>query len=137
MSADWNTADYGYTYPMSWGAFNYCENTYIPLDQYDTFDEAYKNLERWVDTDPTGTLLEDWYGNNAQYAKLRPLQGVIDPSVQVPQTLIDIEISGRTKAIVGDAADFDKNWDEWLETWYAQGGEELLASASAYYAEHK
>lgn len=137
MSADWNTTDYGFIHPMSWGGFNYCENTYIPLEKYDTFDEAYLNLERWVDTDPTGTLLEDWFTNNAQYAKLRPLQGVIAAEVQVPQTLIDIEISGRTKAIVGSMEDFDKNWDEWVATWRAQGGDELLASASAYYAEHK
>ena len=136
MEKDWSTSDYGFIHPMSWGAFNYCENTYIPLEDYDTFDEAYANLERWGDFDPTGTLLETWFNDNAQYAKLRPLQGVIAQEVQVPQTLQDIEISGRTKAIVEPAEDFDKNWDEFVELWLNQGGAELIEAANEYLSEH-
>lgn len=136
MEKDWSTSDYGFIHPMSWGAFNYCENTYIPLEDYDTFDEAYANLERWGDFDPTGTLLETWFNDNAQYAKLHPLQGVIAQEVQVPQTLQDIEISGRTKAIVEPAEDFDKNWDEFVELWLNQGGAELIEAANEYLSEH-
>lgn len=137
MAADWNTSDYGFMHPMSWGGFNYCENTYIPLEEYETFDEAYTNLQRWVDVDPTDTILETWFTNNAQYAKLRPLQGAIGANITVPQTLVDIEISGRTKAIVESAEDFDKNWDEMVDLFMSQGGAELIAAANEYYAANK
>lgn len=137
MSADWNTSDYGFIHPMSWGGFNYCENTYIPLSEYETFDEAYTNLQRWSDVDPTGTILETWFTNNAQYAKLRPLQGAIGANISVPQNLVDIEVSGRTKAIVGAVEDFDKNWDEMVDLFMNQGGAELIAAANEYYAANK
>lgn len=136
MSADWNTNDYGYLYPLSWGGFNYCENAYIPLDEYDTFDEAYANMQVWTDTDPSGTMNEYWRTENSKYATTLPLQGVIDESVKVPQTLIDIEIAGRTKAIVEGQENFDKNWDEWVELWMSQGGAELIERGNEYYAAH-
>lgn len=136
MSADWNTNDYGYNYPLSWGGFNYCEGAYIPLSEYDTFDEAYANMQEWVYEDPTGTMNEYWRTENAKYAKTLPLQGIIDESVQVPQTLVDIQIAGRTKAIVEGLENFDKNWDEWVALWMSQGGAELIERANAYYQSH-
>lgn len=137
MSNSWNTSDYGFMYPLSWGGFNYCEGAYIPISDYETYDEAYANMRQWTDKDPSGTLLDGWYTNNAKYAKMMPLQGLIGESVQVPQTLTDIEIAGRTKAIVGGLANFDANWDEWTNLWLSQGGEALLESANAYYSANK
>lgn len=55
-----------------------------------------------------------------------PFQASIDPTVVVDQALIDIEIEGRTKAIVEPAEDFDANWDAMLEQWMAAGGKELI-----------
>ncbi len=137
MTADWNTSDYGFSWPLSWGGFNYNNGCYIPLNDYDTYDEAYENMQSWGDVDPTGTLLDGWYSNNAKYAKLMPLAGVVADEVIVSQNLVDIEISGRTKAIIGGLENFDKNWDEWVELWYNQGGAELMESANAYYAANK
>ncbi len=137
MSEDWNTSDYGFIHPLSWGGFNYCENAFIPIAAYDTFDEAYAHMQRWVDYDPTGTLMETWMTNNASYAKMTALQGVIAEAVQVPETLKDIQKTGRTKAIVGGSANFDANWDEWVNLYMSQGGTALMESANAYYAEHK
>ena len=136
MSADWNTSDYGYSYPLSWGGFNYCEAAYIPLSDFDTFDEAYANMESWEDSDPSGTIYDGWRAENAKYAKKLPLQGVIDESVKLPQTLIDIQIAGRTKAIIGGLDNFDANWDEWVNTWMAEGGAELIERANEYYSTH-
>ena len=136
MSADWNTSDYGYLHPLSWGGFNYCENAYIPLSDYATFDEAYANMQAWVDYDPSGTLMENWRTENAKYAKPLALQGVIDESVKVPQTLVDIQIAGRTKAIVSGLDNFDQNWDEWVSLWMSQGGAELIQRANEYVQAH-
>ena len=137
MTADWNTSDYGYNWPLSWGGLNYNCGSYIPLDEYETFDEAYAHTQSWGDSDPTGTLLEGWYTLNATYAKLMPLAGVVTDEFTVSQNLIDIEISGRTKAITGGLENFDANWDEWVALWYSQGGQELQDAANAYYAAHK
>ena len=68
---------------------------------------------------------------NAQYAKVFPLQGSIDETVIVDQTLIDIEIQGRTKAIVDPAENFDANWQAMLDNWMASGGKELIERGNA------
>lgn len=131
MSKDWNTADYGYGYPLAWGGPNY-SGGYIPMKEngYD-FDVAYPKQELWSIPDNLGTPFDDLKVVNAQYAQVFPFQASIDQSITVDQKLIDIEIQGRTKAIVEPAADFDANWDAMLAEWMAAGGKELIERGNA------
>lgn len=126
MEKDWSTADYGFSYPLSWGGPNY-DGGYIPMEDYGyDFDAAYPNQQLYATSEDVGTVLDDLKIRNAQYAKTFPFQASIDPTVVVDQALIDIEIEGRTKAIVEPAEDFDANWDAMLEQWMAAGGKELI-----------
>ncbi|MFV0399841.1 MAG: hypothetical protein ACK5LX_04365 [Oscillospiraceae bacterium] len=126
MAKDWNVTDYGYNLPISWGGFNY-DGGYIPIAENDyNYTEAYPKQEIWKDQFSFGTafdLLPMW---NAEYAQTFPLQATIDESVIVDQKLVDIEIQGRTKAIVDPADQFDANWDAMVEEWMAAGGAELI-----------
>ncbi len=129
MSKDWNTADYGY--PLSWGGPNY-SGGYIPMKEngYD-FDVAYPMQELWNIPDNLGTPFGNLKVVNAQYAQVFPFQVSIDQSITVDQKLVDIEIQGRTKAIVEPAADFDANWDAMLADWMAAGGKKLIERGNA------
>jgi putative aldouronate transport system substrate-binding protein len=69
MQEEWNTSDYGYIHPLSWGGFNYCENAYIPIDEYGyDFDEAFKNINQWMTADAAVGKFANWYSMNAEYA---------------------------------------------------------------------
>ncbi len=131
MSKDWNTADYGLSHPLSWGGFNY-SGGYIPMKEnnYD-FDTAYPKQELWMTRHDSEQPFSNIKQLNAQYAKVFPLQGSIDETVIVDQTLIDIEIQGRTKAIVDPAENFDANWQAMLDNWMASGGKELIERGNA------
>lgn len=135
MEKDWNTADYGYSYPLSWGGPNY-SGGYIPMKEnnYD-FDVAYPKQELWNIPDNLGTAFDDLKVRNAQYAQVFPFQSSIDQTVMADQKLIDIEIQGRTKAIVEPAENFDANWDAMLEEWMAAGGAELIERGNEVWAE--
>ena len=126
MNKDWSVADYGYGYPLSWGGPNY-SGGYIPMKEngYD-FDKAYPLQERWIIRQDEGKFLGDLKQRNAQYAKPFPFLSTIDESVHVDQKLVDIEIEGRTKAIVEPAEQFDSNWQAMLDEWMAAGGKELI-----------
>lgn len=131
MAKDWNVGDYGYSHPLAWGGFNY-SGGYIPLKENDfDFDKAYPLQEVWKSTDDVGTIFDGIKGMNAEYAQIFPFQATIDPTVIVDQKLIDIEIQGRTKAIVEPADKFDANWQAMLDSWMASGGKELLEAGNA------
>jgi ABC-type glycerol-3-phosphate transport system substrate-binding protein len=126
MGKYWNTTDYGYAYPISWGGPNY-DGGYIPIKENGySFDVAYPKQELWTTRGEFGGILTDLKIRNAQYAKTFPLQSTIEDSVLIPQELTDIEIEGRTKAIVGTQAEFDANWDAMLKTWYDAGGQAYI-----------
>ncbi|MDR1061282.1 MAG: extracellular solute-binding protein [Clostridiales bacterium] len=126
MDKDWNTADYGLAHPLSWGGFNY-DGGYIPIAENGyNFDAALVGQELWMAREEVGGKFDRLKQMNAPYAAMFPLQTSIDEGVIVEQALIDIEIEGRTKAIVEPAEDFEANWDAMLDNWMSSGGEDLI-----------
>lgn len=131
MDKDWNTTDYGLMHPLSWGGFNH-DGGYLPIaeNEYD-FDKALVLQENWMAKETVGGKFDLLKQMNAPYAYMLPLQSTLDEGLLVDQKLKDIEVEGRTKAIVEPAENFDANWDAMLQEWMAAGGAELIERGQA------
>ena len=108
----------------------------IPIAEYDSLDEAFANVEIWEPTVGGGlrdTLVASalWTGDSM------PFQFVEFPELNdIKVALGEALLTGWTEMITADPANFEAEWQEFLDEWQAAGGDEWVAAYQAYYDEH-
>ncbi|MBD2868985.1 extracellular solute-binding protein [Paenibacillus arenilitoris] len=137
MSKDWDTNKNGFLYPLSWGAMNYFEYGYIPIEENNfNYDEAFTNLQPWITTDMAKGSFPDWFAINSKYSIAPPLMNVFDDNLLGDQgKLRSAYGEGWLKAIM--SKDFDKDWNELQQKWLAAGGQDIIAYGQEYYKTHQ
>lgn len=132
---DWDVENDGWQYPLTWGAFNYGERFYIPIEQYGgDFDEAYANMETWLPEASANGDFADWFAVIAADSKTSPLMNVTNTAVQGDSnTLKSIYDQYRLKIIMDKEVDVDSVFEEMKAEWLAAGGEAVIAAGNEYW----
>lgn len=134
---DWDTQKNGYLYPLTWGAMNYFEYAYIPIQENNyNYDEAFKNLQPWLPDEMANGQFPDWFAMNAKYTMTTPLLNVFDDKILGDQAKLRSTFGeGWLKAVMSD--DFEKAWSELQEKWLSAGGKDIITYGNEYYKNMK
>lgn len=135
---DWDTKKNGYLYPLTWGGFNYYEYAYIPIKEKNfNYDEAFKNIQAWLPEDKASGQFPDWTVLNSKYAIASPLMNVMDDKLIGDYNKLEsIYGEGWLKAVLG-TGDFDKTWNDMIQRWLKEGGQEIIDYGVEYYKNNK
>lgn len=130
---DWDIDSNGLQYPLCWGCFNYGENFYIPIDEYDyNFDLAYQNMRTWINSDMANSQFASWATDIAKYSIASPLLNVNSSDVQGDfSALRSLYSEYRLQIIMDEDVDVDALFEEMKSEWLAAGGEAIIEAGNA------
>ena len=130
---DWDLESNGLQYPLCWGSFNYGENFYIPIDEYDyNFDLAYQNMRTWINSTMANGQFASWATDIAKYSIASPLLNVNSSDVQGDfSTLKSIYDEYRLRIIMDEDVDVDALFEEMKAEGLSNGGESVIAAGNA------
>lgn len=135
---DWDVSANGLRYPMCWGFINYhAELTYIPIEDYEDFDEAYVNSKSWVRDDEANGL-PTFVADVSSYSVGSPLYGSQDPRVQFDDyyAMTSIYTEYWLKAVYAKTdEEFETMWDEMVTRTMEGGGQKRLDGGNELWAE--
>ena len=125
------------TYPLYFYFGQGLMHGYIPVDKYDTFEEAMDHTVVFEPSpNPTGLrqVIQEssqWVGasNPFQFVDMASLSDLLTE-------MNDAIITGWTKVISADPGTFKSAWDEYLAEWGRVGGNEWVAAFQTYYDEN-
>ena len=106
---------------------------YIPVENYDTYEEAFAHEEIWEPTEGGGlrdTLVAstEWTGASMMF------QFIDFPELNdIKVALGDALLTGWTKMITSDPGSFDTEWDNFVAAWEAAGADQWVQAYQAYY----
>lgn len=125
-------------YPLNFYLGQGSVRGYIPVEDYDTFEEALAHVQIFEPTEGgvglRNTLLESarWTGEPM------PFQYIEFPELNdLNVALTDVVVTGWTEMITADPANFDAEWQEYLDEWAAAGADTWVQAYQDYYNEHQ
>lgn len=132
---DWDVENEGWQYPLTWGAFNYGERFYLPIEEYQyDFDKAYANMETWLPAASANGEYADWFALIAEDSLASPLMNATNTAVEGDaNTLKSIYDQYRLKIIMDKNVDVDTVFEQMKEEWLAAGGAEVIAAGNEYW----
>lgn len=136
---DWDVESNGLMYPLTWGAFNYGENFYIPIEKYDyDFDTAYQNMETWINMDLAGGQFATWAADIAKYSIASPLLNVNSSALQGDTgALKSVYDQYRLKIIMDENVDVEAEFAQMKAEWLSVGGQAVIDAGNEYWAANK
>ncbi len=133
----WDANYDGSSYPLYFYFGQGLMHGYIPVEKYDTFEEALMNVEIW-EPKPQGNGLREVIKQGGQWAGAPdPFQFIQFPELDdIRAEVSDAIVTGWTKVITAAPEEFDAEWDAFVAEWERAGGEEWTAAFQTYYDEN-
>ncbi len=130
----WSATYDSQTYPLYFYFGQGLMHGYIPVEKYDTFEEALSHTEVW-EPSPNPTGLRDVIQESSRWVGApNPFQFVdMSEYSDLLTELNDVIVTGWTKLISAEPGTFDAAWDEYISEWERVGGNDWVANFQAYY----
>ncbi|MGP4078747.1 extracellular solute-binding protein [Pseudalkalibacillus sp. R45] len=134
---DYDVKANGYEYPLWWG-FLTTVHGYIPVDEYDTYEEALENVNMFVSNEDSKkefnwkTAVE--FGS--YYNEPNPFHAVYLEEIQNKRNAIQNNVKSVffLKMITADSEKkVDQLWDQYKNAWSGAGGDQVIEAYQSFY----